>query len=138
MSGQIEPQAPQESCMTIFGDPTLPSPLTGKLHAKNQTLTGIDDQNNSLIGDVDTMTDQAKGGTDHLTGGNLTSFVSSFFDFIENQLVGDAITMSGSAHGGNDTLIGGNNFGAAPENVGNELFGDAITMSGSAQGGNDT
>jgi hypothetical protein len=42
---------------TIYGDPLLNPTLSGKQHAKNQTLTGIDNQNNSLVGDVDTITD---------------------------------------------------------------------------------
>jgi hypothetical protein len=58
--------APQESSMaiTIFGDPDLNPILSGNQHAKNQTLTGIDNQDNSLVGDVDTITDHAKGGND--------------------------------------------------------------------------
>ena len=45
---------------TVFGGP------------KTQTLTGIDNTNNELVGDVQTMTDQAKAGNDTLIGGNNT------------------------------------------------------------------
>src|SRR5262249_61893229 len=97
-----------QTVSTIYGDPLLNPTLSGNQHAKNQTLTGVDDQVNVLVGDVETITDHAKGGNDHLTGGNLTSVGPSS---IENILLGDADTMSGSAQGGNDTLIGGNNSG---------------------------
>jgi hypothetical protein len=79
---------------TIFGDPLLNPTLSGKLHAKNQTLVGIDNQDNIIVGDVDTITDHAKGGNDDLTGGNNTGT-----GFIFNGLNGDANTMSGFAQG---------------------------------------
>jgi len=37
---------------TIYGDPLLNPTLSGKLHGKNQTLVGIDNQDNALVGDV--------------------------------------------------------------------------------------
>src|SRR5262249_37259923 len=95
----------------IFGDqsdPSIPETLSGKHHAKNQTLTGIDNEPNFLAGDVDTIKDNAKGGNDHLTGGN-----NSIGSFFENVLAGDAITLLGSAQGGNDTLIGGDYSGSS-------------------------
>ena len=125
---------------TIFGDqsdPSIPETLSGKQHGKNQTLTGIDNEANTLVGDVDTITDKAKGGNDDLTGGN-----NSNVSFLSNTLAGDAITMSGSARGGNDTLIGGDYSGSSnvigtSSLVRNFLTGDAFDMSGSAHGGND-
>src|SRR5215475_11499609 len=96
---------------TIFGDqsdPSIPETLSGKQHAKNQTLTGIDNESNFLVGDVDTITDNAKGGNDHLTGGN-----NSIVPLLINTLAGDAITMLGSARGGNDTLTGGDYSGSS-------------------------
>src|SRR5262245_64192572 len=75
----------------IFGDqsdPSIPETLSGKQRGKNQTLTGSDDEANGLVGDVDTIKDNAKGGNDHLTGGN-----NSIVSFLFNSLAGDAITM---------------------------------------------
>ena len=115
----------------VFGDPLLDPTLSGNQHAKNQTLTGIDNLNNELVGDVHTITDQARGGNDTLIGGNNTGAGLNF-----NQLIGDASTMLDSAQGGNNTLIGGNNTGAGF--VLNDLIGAASAMSGSAQGGNNT
>jgi hypothetical protein len=128
----------------IFGDqsdPFIPETLSGKQRAKNQTLTGIDNEANTLVGDVDTITDKAKGGNDHLTGGN-----NSILPFLLNTLVGDANFMLGSAQGGNDTLIGGDYSGSSDiidigtsSRVRNSLTGDALgEMSGSTHGGNDT
>jgi hypothetical protein len=89
---------------TIYGDPNFNPTLFGNQHAKNQILVGIDNQDNTIIGDVDTITDLAKGGNDSLTGGNNTSS-----GLIDNELIGDANFMSGSAQGGNDIVTGGNN-----------------------------
>src|ERR1700704_155251 len=87
---------------TNYGDLGFNPTLSGNQHAKNQTLAGIDNQDNTIIGDVVTIIDHAKGGNDSLTGGNYNGS-----DFIENDLFGDANVMSGFASGGNDTLIGG-------------------------------
>jgi hypothetical protein len=95
-------------------------------------LTGIDNTDNELVGDVKTM-DQAKGGNDTLIGGNYDGN-----NFMFNDLVGDAFTMSGSAKGGNVTLIGGNDIATGATALENDLFGDAFTMLGSAHGGNNT
>ena len=35
---------------TIYGDTLLGPTLSGKMHGKNQTLVGIDNQDNSLVG----------------------------------------------------------------------------------------
>src|SRR5262249_48888263 len=115
--------------------PPLPLNLTDHVHAKSQTLIGIDDQDNTIVGDVNTMTDQTVGGNDALTGGNSTGAGTTI---VFNDLIGDAeLNMSGSAKGGNDYLIGGNNSG--PNGVHNALFGDAgLNMSDWALGGNDT
>jgi hypothetical protein len=99
----------------------------------SQTLTGIDNIDNELVGDVLTMTGDAKGGNDILIGGNYDGN-----NFMFNELVGDAITMSGSTRGGNDTLIGGNNTTTGPADLENDLVGDAFTMLDSAHGGNVT
>jgi hypothetical protein len=76
---------------TIYGDPYLNPILSGKQHGKNQTLVGIDNQDNTLIGDVDTITDHAKGGNDVLIGGNNTGS-----GVITNGLLGDANVMPAS------------------------------------------
>ncbi|MEK9282101.1 MULTISPECIES: hypothetical protein [unclassified Bradyrhizobium] len=83
---------------------------------------------NFAYGDALTMTGNAVGGNDRLTGGAATGDVL-------NQFYGDAKSMSDSAHGGNDTLTGGNATG--PGTVTNILFGDAESLSGSAKGGDD-
>jgi hypothetical protein len=44
----------------------------GRFLHVNQTLFGIDNQANTLIGDVDRITDQAQVGKDTLSGGNLS------------------------------------------------------------------
>ena len=81
-----------------------------------QTLTGIDNTNNELVGDVHTMTDQAKAGNDTLIGGNYDGN-----NFMFNDLFGDALTMLDSARGGNDTLIGGNNTATGAVILENDL-----------------
>ena len=55
---------------TAYGDPSLNPSLGGKQHAKNQKLKGSDDADNTIFGDVDTLTDHARGGNDTITGGN--------------------------------------------------------------------
>jgi hypothetical protein len=91
---------------TIFGDTS--GSLTGTQKGKNQILVGIDNQDNTLVGDADTITDHAKGGNDTLIGGS-----NSDSGDVSNNLRGDAFTMSGFARGGNDTLIGGSTAEAA-------------------------
>ena len=59
--------------MVTYGDPTLNPTLSGKQKAKNQTLTGINNSDNELFGDVDSITGQAKGGSDTLKGGSNSS-----------------------------------------------------------------
>ena len=140
---------------------TLPAPLSSKtLHGKavgtNDTVTGLDDQDNTLYGDAFGMTGQTRGGNDVMVGGAGPG--------IFNRLYGDAHTMTKSAAGGNDTVIGGaglmdlpvTNLAIGDANamsdlarggddrlVGGEgnaidgLYGDAITLAGSAQGGGD-
>jgi hypothetical protein len=66
------------------------------------------------------MHDNARGGNDHLSGG----------DGAYNLLRGDAGSMDGDSRGGNDTLIGG-------ANARNVFYGDAGSMSDNARGGND-
>ena len=53
-----------------YGDSN--STLIGKQHGKNQILVESDNQDtlNTVIGDVDTITDHAKGGNDYLVAGN--------------------------------------------------------------------
>ncbi len=93
--------------ITIFGDPLLNPTLSGTQHGKNQTLLGIDNQDNSFAGDVDLITGHAKGGDDHLTGGN-----NNDSGPVDNEISGDATNMFGSAQGGHDLLTGGNNSGS--------------------------
>ena len=77
---------------------------------------------NVLYGDAFTLQDNARGGSDHLTGG----------DNSLNVLIGDAGGIAGNGRGGNDHLIGGD--GSSD----NTLIGDAYFMSDNARGGNDT
>ncbi len=51
---------------TIYGDPSLLPAISGHQKAKAQILNGVDDQDNVLIGDVDLISDHAKGGSDEL------------------------------------------------------------------------
>lgn len=64
---------------TIFGDTS--GSLTGTQKGKVQILLGVDNQDNTLVGDADTITHHAKGGSDILTGGS-----NSGVDPIENDL----------------------------------------------------
>src|SRR5437899_2504294 len=106
---------------TIYGDPLLNPLLSGTQHGKDQTLVGIDNQDNLIIGDVATILGNATGGNDVLSGGSGNS--SNPTDALQNDLYGGANDMSGSAQGGNDLLIAGSNSGAGT--VRNTLFGDA-------------
>src|SRR6266404_2272004 len=118
--------------MVTYGDPTLNPTLQHHQHAHNQTLFGIDNQNNTLVGDVDYITDYATGGKDTLTGGNNSGSGNVF-----NSLSGDAYhDMTLFAKGGSDTLTGGDN--SASGNLFNALYGDANDMFDSAPGGSDT
>ena len=65
--------------MVTYGDPTL-NPTLSKGKAKDQTLTGIDSQTNTIVGDVNYITNKGSGGKDKLTGG----------DDASNFLFGDA------------------------------------------------
>jgi serralysin len=80
----------------------------------------------SSIGDANEMHAAARGGGDHLIGGE-----GAFM----NSLIGDAGTMDGDSRGGNDTLIGA----ASPADVVyvNVLYGDAFTLQDNARGGSD-
>jgi serralysin len=84
---------------------------------------------NELFGDAYSMSGNAHGGNDTLTGGTGT-FRAPFGDptILE---YGDAFAMHVHACGGDDTLIGG--FGQAVS-----LYGDARTLDGDSCGGNDT
>jgi hypothetical protein len=79
---------------------------------------------------LNTMSDNAHGGDDILTGGN--NYANGI---VQNGIRGDADQMTDSVKGGDDHLTGGNNFGAG--SVSNTLYGDATFMSGDAHGGND-
>jgi hypothetical protein len=120
----------------IYGDPLLNPTLSGKLHAKNQTLVGTDNQNNFIIGDVDNIMHDAKGGNDVLIGGSNSSST-----FVVNLLLGDARFTIDNAKGGSDYLIGGSSSGSGF--TANDLFGDAqhlqeaAQLGSFAQGGND-
>jgi len=83
---------------------------------------------NLAYGDALTMSGNARGGDDTLTGGNFQLPLPA--GTYNNTLVGDAQTMSGSACGGNDKLVSGNGN--------DDMWGDAQVMLGKAQGGNDT
>ena len=61
--------------MVTYGDPTL-NPTLSKGKAKDQTLTGIDSQTNTIVGDVNYITNKGSGGKDKLTGGDDTSNVN--------------------------------------------------------------
>ena len=75
--------------MVTYGDPTL-NPTLSKGKAKDQTLTGIDSQTNTIVGDVNYITNKGSGGKDKLTGG----------DDASNFLFGDAqFDMHDSAKG---------------------------------------
>lgn len=120
----------------IYGDPLLNPTLSGKEHAKNQTLVGIDNEGNLLIGDVDNIVDGAKGGNDVLIGGHIT-------DLDNNSLYGDAVTIGRSfsvgdstPRGGNDILIGGNYDGSGFPLRLQFIFGDAHEFF-RARGGED-
>ena len=104
---------------TIFGDTS--GSLTGTQKGKDQILVGVDNQDNTLVGDANTITDHAKRASDTLIGGN-----NSGVDSIENDLFGDAFTMSGFAHGGNDIVSGGDDNESG--DVTNVLDGDADNL----------
>jgi hypothetical protein len=80
----------------------------------NDTLVGIDGEDNLIYGDVvDAQGGTFEGGDDTLIGGANSN----------NTLIGDAGTMTGISTGGDDTLIGG--IGGT-----NILIGDAVTAGG--------
>ena len=109
--------------MVTCGYPTL-NPTLAKGKAKDQTLTGIDSQTNTIVGDVNYITNKGSGGKDKLTGG----------DDASNFLFGDAqFDMHDSAKGGDDKLVGGSNTGDS-EFV-DQLYGDAFQMFEFTQGG---
>jgi hypothetical protein len=115
----------------ITGDPLLNPTLSDHQHAKNQTLVGIDNESNLIIGDVDTITDDARGGNDVLIGGNGFN--------VSNTLYGDALSITADhstehPSGGTDILIGGSASGDI--DIFNIFCGDAPQMF-RAQGGND-
>jgi hypothetical protein len=58
----------REAIRVDYGDPLLNPTLFGDKKAKNQALTGIDNQDNTLVGHVDSIIDFAKDGNDILTG----------------------------------------------------------------------
>jgi hypothetical protein len=110
--------------------------MSGNAHGGNDTLIPGRSLfgNSTLVGDAQTMSDNAQGGDDIL--GATDSVLSSARGTIT--LLGDAQTMSNNAHGGDDTLTGLNVATPQPFGIFNSIVvGDAQTMSGNARGGND-
>jgi len=127
---------------SVVGDATTgATPVVFSAHlfeGGDDSITGGDNANNNLFGDVRTIAfisgDTFIGGNDTLKGGD--AFLSFF---ASNSLVGDAETVSGagSFQGGDDTLIGGDNFTAFF--LFNVMIGDVSSGSGANfVGGNDT
>jgi serralysin len=71
------------------------------------------------------MDGTARGGNDHLNGGDGNDI-----------LYGDAYAMHNNAEGGNDQFTGGNNTSSSP--MQKFFYGDAHDMYDNARGGNDT
>jgi len=119
--------------MAVFWGDT-PGSLAGKQQGGSQTVSGNDDEQNTLWGDAGfQITDNARGGDDILVGG--TVHAGGTFN---NFLFGDSEDLSGKAQGGNDTLTGGNqDQSSSAAVIQNHLYGDAFNIFGFARGGDD-
>ena len=116
---------------SVFGDG--PVDVTSGV-GKKQVVHGTDGSGgltfNAAIGDYDGLAGNARGGSDHLYGGN-----NAKTGVVINAVLGDATSIADHAAGGNDTLNGGKNTGAG--GVENALVGDALQLLGYSTGGLD-
>jgi hypothetical protein len=116
---------------TIYGDT---SGTLGKYKVgKSQWLPDHDGDNTqdyTIFGDARFITDNARGGNDHLIG---------FFGWT-NVFYGDALGLSRSGRGGNDIFtlkVTESRSGSSSGDGQSTFYGDAKTMTGSAFGGRD-
>lgn len=101
-----------------------PDVVAGFTVMADSEFTGVNGENNTLIGDaLIIMYGDATGGADTLTGGDGSSL---------NLLIGDSQFVQGRAEAGADLLIGGDGAGT------NLIYGDAFYMEDSAVAGDDT
>ncbi len=113
---------------TLLGDG---AGLSGTQVGGNQRLKGKAREDNNIIGDAQTLREDAAGGDDRLFGRDGEAGTSTY-GVVYNALSGDGFELRDRALGGRDKLFGGDN------GRGNDLNGDAVTMRDDARGGNDT
>lgn len=103
--------------------------MTGRARGGDDHLRGGDDliNRNFMYGDGEDLGDDVRAGDDTLVGGDRNA---------SNSLNGDAITLRGHARAGDDLLIGG--VGTGDLLYYNSMVGDAQVLTDHADAGNDT